>query len=329
MAEVDRRHGPIITMPTHDERDANWNDANVALCLREEIALLKDVWGSCMTTYDESTHHHLLNDLWAIALSGPFERISVRWQRLGFQSPDPVDDLRGIGAMGLAHLASFCASGAGAMAVRRVVRGDSSFPLAAASLNVSQLLCTHLHVLSGPVGGSSGTGGRTSLTQCSAETLRNAVRLQTSLLCLNPCATDSTQSTSLLALMHTQLLRNLFDRWETTSLTDGREAGARLLHAFPSMLAQTREHMQHALANTPGPWSVRSVLVALRVDNAAESGVVYRCTRAIGAVPGMPQGMSVKAVHWLQPPCPPSLYRLAVSMLASLLLVGAPPAARA
>lgn len=309
-----------VQFDTHDEG------------LNEELALLSEVWGSC-EQYNELAHKELLETLWSAAFSGPFERTSSRWESLGFQGADPSNDLRGVGATGLAHLLDFCKSGTGAEAVRRVTRGESSFPLAAASLNVTHTLCAHLHVLRTFGAGSAGATPRAGLyTLCSTNTLRNAVRLQ--LAC-------GLESTSLLSLIHSQLLRRLFDQWEgrfgtAASLQGGSRAdqgstkGAALM-AFPPMLAEGAEHMRATLARAKGPWDMRKLLIELRggesacVDGRAESASAWSGVASSRRL----VGLSARSAG-LGSSCPPSLMGMVAGMVASLLVAfGAPPTSRA
>ncbi|KAL3912419.1 MAG: hypothetical protein SGPRY_008343, partial [Prymnesium sp.] len=127
---------------------------------------------SCAVEFDERFHKPLLRELWQSAFPHiPFERISTRWEELGFQSVEPTKDLRGAGVTGLSHLLHFCSSSGNLEMVRR---GNSQFPLAVASLNVTLILCAHLNLLSLP------SSGACKIARCSESTLRNFMRLHDS-----------------------------------------------------------------------------------------------------------------------------------------------------
>lgn len=289
-------------------------------CGREELALLSyiaEVWGGCMP-YEEVAHERLLVDLWRTAFGkSAFERHSPKWASgLGFQGCDPCTDLRGVGVVGLEHLLAFCRSGAGSVVITKVSHGASTFPLAAASLNVSMMLCAHMRLFE--------PTGRAAPPQCSLETLKHAVRLQLSVALDPAVAIDdgferltsggltSTRAprVSLLTLMHAQLLRRLFDQWETATHADEVDVGAQVLRHFPSLLAESAWHMQRALASLPGPWEMRTLLVALR--GVEERGGDGRCAS--------------RWINWVerQQSCPQALHRMAAAAIASVLLFGVP-----
>lgn len=210
----------------------------------------------CAELFDERRHEYLLRDLWQRAVPGePFSRFSHRWEEvLGFQTEDPARDLRGARALGLRQLVRFCSSGN----LGVVRRGESRFPLAAASLNVTLMLCNHLGLLTNPAGGAS------AITPCSEDTLRNFMRLHSSLAGDGELQTGGAASSSaLLDMMHEQALRWLLDRWERLAFPPDAPAGRRLM-CFPRLLTELRGHVHATLANAHGPWSLGSILVALR-----------------------------------------------------------------
>lgn len=289
--------------------------------MREELeilGLLGDAWGSC-DPFDEAAHGELLVDLWHAAFGNEtaFERRSSRWETIGFQSSDPVTDLRGCGALGLQHILDFVKSGAGAATVRQCQSGALRFPLAAASLNVTLMLAVHFNMTApAPVSAHP--------PPCSMKTLQNAVRLQLSTWLDAPASHSScdedgfsrltcgaTRATSLLALMHAQLLRRLADRWAAeTSHLDAAASGAHLLMHFPKQLAETREHMVSALARVAAPWDVRTVLVALRAADPPQRDVRVVAARAWTVL--------TTSRRPLNRPCP-SFFRLASAAFTSML----------
>lgn len=154
---------------------------------------------SCAVEFEEHFHEPLLRELWHSAFPHiPFERISTRWEELGFQSVEPTKDLRGAGVTGLSHLLHFCSSSGNLEMVRR---GNSQFPLAVASLNVTLILCAHLNLLSLP------SSGACKIARCSESTLRNFMRLHDS--CAKNTRPDGrlTTSSTCLDLIHEQSLR--------------------------------------------------------------------------------------------------------------------------
>mmetsp|Transcript_36678 Transcript_36678/g.91355 ORF Transcript_36678/g.91355 Transcript_36678/m.91355 type:complete len:310 (+) Transcript_36678:24-953(+) len=210
----------------------------------------------CAELFDEARHDHLLRDLWHRAFPHEaFSRFSVFWEVLGFQSDDPVRDLRGARALGLKHLVHFCSGGN-----FEVVRHSRlPFPLAAVSLNVTLMLCSHLGLLAMPARGTA------AAPHCSDEVLRNFIRLHAATS--SQFGVDTSASTSpampLMALMHEQCLRWLFHRWQKLSRSHAIP-GRRRIMSFPIVLGELRTHLQHVLDGAQAPWSLGSILVALR-----------------------------------------------------------------
>lgn len=208
--------------------------------------------------FDECSHGPLLRSLWRSAFTSdcPFERHSEKWLEIGFQTEDPVRDLRGTGALGLRLLHHFCCS-SGAAIVHLAVGGRSApaerFPLAAASLNVTQMLCSHLGMLDAPAGGAGG-----ALPRCSERVLDAVLQLQATLPSgptapvLSDVEDGTALSPSILELMHEQLLCWLHRRWQLlpAAAVDGaaRQPGApSKLMQFPQMLSALAVHLQRAL----------------------------------------------------------------------------------
>lgn len=220
----------------------------------------------CAASYVNETHESLLRELWDLAFPGtPFARASSRWEELGFQTEDPERDLRGAGVIGLKQLIHFCRSSGNLAVVRR---GQTAFPLASASLNVTLVLCAHLWLLAAPAGGAC------AISQCSEEVKRCFERLHVSSVSSISDASDPesgqmlTSSGSACAdLMHEQCLRWLFERWEGIDAT--LPLGYRLMQ-MPQLLRELREHLSRTLGRMPSPWSLQSVLVALRAGGVAE-----------------------------------------------------------
>lgn len=207
-----------------------------------------------------------LSKLWRLAFpKQPFQDSSSDWLLLGFQSEDPKRDLRAAGLVGIRQLTHFCRS-SGHAAFLCCTRSHSDFPLAVASLNVSLLVMQHF-------GLCTTSGGSVALPPCSDTTLRHAARLQLAL----PSGSD----VSLLDLIHEHLTRWLYDRWQEVSA--GQQPTALLLlNKFPQLLRAAGERLQYGLAQVPLPWSLASVLIALREErqplrDADEDGAACAC----------------------------------------------------
>ena len=229
----------------------------------------------------------------------PFARFSHRWETvLGFQTDDPVRDLRGARALGLKQLVHFCTGSSGAN-LEIVKKSRTSFPLAVASLNVTLVLTSHLGLLSTPAGGAGAT------PQCSEETLRNFLRLHNALSADGHQAGDDSTSTAL-DLMHEQCLRWLLDRWEKLEMPSGTPHGLRLMQ-FPRLLDALREHVQCTLASVSAPWSIGSVLVALRQGsrNDVPPALEPKSSKSWSVGPGMTRAIGLAVlVAWWCPPVP-------------------------
>jgi len=260
--------------------------------LDEEVhgPLLQALQTQCVEPFDESAHGPLLHALWRAAFAGEYSRTSDKWISLGFQTEDPARDLRGAGALGLRQLLRFCMSG-GIGVMRTVTRerttrhASSTFPLAAASLNVSLMLCSHFRLV-------TSAGGAGAVAPCSDATLRKLLSFQqtlgmvasTSPLPNAPAASPvegsevaerrESQGVSQLAgldLMHEKLLLRLYDAWVALP------PGPPKLMRFPMLLAELRQHLRSSCAGTPGAWSIgpTSVLAALRAPSSD-----HRCASA-------------------------------------------------
>jgi len=239
-------------------------DSIPSLLLDEsDPASVLDPIGGCKRAND--TLQPELSTLWRLAFpKQPFQDISSDWLRLGFQSEDPKRDLRAAGLIGIRQLTHFCLT-SGHAAFLSCTRSQSDFPLAAASLNVSLLIMQHF-------GLCTTSGGSAALPPCSDTTLRHAARLQLAL----PSGSD----VSLLDLIHEHLTRWLYDRWKAVSV--GSQTGLLLLNKFPQLLRAAGERLQYGLAQVPAPWSLASVLLALREERqlwryADEDGAACAC----------------------------------------------------
>jgi len=223
--------------------------------------------GEC---FDDAKHGPLLERLWAAAhptLS--FEgRTSTEWLVLGFQQEDPTLDLRGVGVFGLRQLVRFCGGSGhrGAEAVREVSAGKSSFPLAAMSLTVTQMLCSHLGLLAQPAGGVG------ALVTCTDSVFHEAWRLQIAL----------GEDLSLVDLIHEQLLCRLHDEWQNL-VAGSALAPSTLMHYCPALLRELGEHLTSTLeASVAAPTDLASLLLALRQAPLPQQGL--SCWEAAGAL---------------------------------------------
>eukprot|EP00966_Prymnesium_polylepis_P064776 1502576-Prymnesium_polylepis.1 len=148
----------------NDDEEARcplWTDAwSGTSCMQAEVLdeevhlpMLRALQAQCVEPFDELAHGSQLEDLWrAAGFPAEWSRLSERWICLGFQTDDPARDLRGAGAIGLRQLLRFCRSG-GVGVTRRITsqrtttHASSCFPLAAASLNVTLMLCSHFRLV--------------------------------------------------------------------------------------------------------------------------------------------------------------------------------------
>lgn len=195
--------------------------------------------------FDEEIHESLLRRLWTSSFPAcPYARISQHWLAIGFQSADPTRDIRGVGTLGLRHLARFCEAG-GLSLVRQVSQGLSSFPLATASLNVTQMLCSHLGLLSAQGRVAGGVG---ACSTCCDAVFLEAWRLHCGL----------PDGTSLVDLLHEHMTLRLFDDWQRLSSTLPTP-----LMEFPRLLNELGEHMTRTLARTERD-DLASLLLAMR-----------------------------------------------------------------
>lgn len=186
-----------------------------------------------------------LETLWLIAFPDQmFLPDSLEWLKLGFQTSDPTKDLRAAGLTGLRQLIHFCQS-TGACPLHLVLTSQTSFPLSIASLNIT-LLLLQFFGLCNPSGGSG------AIEQCSDATMRCAKRLQLTL-----------PGVCLLDIIHSHLCRNLFDRWRMLEASLKRP----ILFEFPALLRAVGQHLQHSVTRLPEPWSLSSVLLAIRTDS--------------------------------------------------------------
>ena len=97
------------------------------------------------TAYDgaDAEHERLLRRLWACGFGadGPAcELVSERWVHLGFQTPDPTKDFRGMGLLGLTHLVYFGETFPDVFHRLVAAQRKRDYPLACAGINVTSLL---------------------------------------------------------------------------------------------------------------------------------------------------------------------------------------------
>ena len=281
-------HDASRTDETDNSRDrTNSSLVDEALSARADEAPLEMLELSRLRSesceaFDEVVHNLLLRRLWSATFgTEKYSRISERWEELGFQSSDPVRDLRGSGALGLRQLVHFMES-SGAV-VNNALLG---FPLAVASFNVSQMLCCHLQLLTSPAGGAG------AVPHCSDMTLRNFLRLHCHIGC-QLCPSDT--RTLLIDLMHEQLVRRLFSSW-------GRSAHLCTPPSpmcFPGLLADLSKHMQGCLTGLRAPWSMHGALLALRdlhPDIPSASGPGVAVDQAYSSLPTVVRILSVAAL---------------------------------
>ena len=123
----------------------------------------------------------------------------------------------------------------------------AAFPLAAASLNVSLMLCSFFRLL------TSAAGGAGAVAPCSDATLRKLLSFHNLLAPVegSACALD---------LLHEKCLLRCWDAWEALP------ADTVKVMRFPTILADLSEHITQTCAATPGPWSIgpNSILYTLR-----------------------------------------------------------------
>ena len=213
----------------------------------------------------ESTHEDLLCKLWTTVFDEPFARRDPRWIDLGFQTEDPVLDLRGVGVVGLRLLSHFCQSRpAIACSCISPCEAAGRFPLAAASLNVTLMICSHLRLLDTPASGIC------SLPPCSEETNRILLELHHS-LSIEP--SSSCSRAGVLELLHEHSLCALYRRWEHLDSQTSSRPPKLLL--FPRLLTDLSLHIQQALRLLPSPCTPQMLLIALDDDR---SSCHFSCT---------------------------------------------------
>jgi hypothetical protein len=146
---------------------------DVRLPVDVEICVLEQLQAEIFTAYDRSCsdHEDLLRRLWSACQSSSdsvedsarFQREGVFWKDIGFQQADPATDIRGGGLLALRSLVFFVEnfpSIALAMIASRKNRvvGEgatavySSYPWAAAGINLTRMLCQIFDVIT-PAGG--------------------------------------------------------------------------------------------------------------------------------------------------------------------------------
>lgn len=243
--EIKGKLGPRLSLTTQEQQ------------LHDALSL------AAVERYDDgcAKHRDLLCSLWVQGRLGTrdcFEAVSPVWQRLGFQQPNPTQDLRGAGMLGLRQMHHFCERGGALEVVMRAeaegrMEGGAPFPLAAASLNVTHLLASHLRLL-------PGCAYATGAPRCSESTWRNFL-----------CFSIDVQPASAVDLMHAELLRALAEHWR-----EMQRPGLTPLHLALSLSAVS-EHMQAVLARASAPWEMSSILLGLRSCSAALSSAHNSC----------------------------------------------------
>jgi len=231
---------------------------------------------------------HLLGALWESAGLGPgFSMLSRRWMELGFQSSRPCDDFRGVGLLGLRQLLHFAQAKNGGLAMLHEwnrsppIAGSqfrsackqhanvASFPVAAASLNVTHMLVTHLQLREAP------GGGQTATPPCSHAVLQRFLRLQHHTLLLT--GEGSPPLAGALDLIHAELLRWLAARWRSM-----QEDGPLSPMHFPLALRAMQQHCIRTLERAEAPWDLSQLLISLRTGgplgrNAMDTQSSERC----------------------------------------------------
>lgn len=171
------------------------------------------------------------------------------------------------------------------------------FPLASASLNVSQILCDHLQLLRT----ASASMVSKVVVPCSSVTLRSFAEashsLEHSVLRQHSAAfkivtaggqegkanhtkqeqrhgaplLDRDGYIPLLDRMHAQLLLRLYDQWQTLRYSRRRNSRMPMHMEFPRLLRALSVHMQRTLRDQPLVWDVQQVLTALHGHQARPS----------------------------------------------------------
>lgn len=194
--------------------------------------------GQAQMCFDATSEEHikLLMELWILAFDEPFERRGERWGELGFQSKDPVSDLRGAGHMALSHLTSFLAT----VGRSFIAQQPANFPLSLASFSCTAMLCRYLRLH--PTIIFPGCDDH----HASPSTRGNFFRLHAQCV-----------GRDVLQLIHARLLQRLAQTWErmqtpTTTIMD-----------FQIALRSTFTHLHQALTATPRPWQLSTLVETL------------------------------------------------------------------
>mmetsp|Transcript_1552 Transcript_1552/g.4639 ORF Transcript_1552/g.4639 Transcript_1552/m.4639 type:complete len:278 (-) Transcript_1552:35-868(-) len=100
--------------------------------------------------YSNETHREQLMRLWDVLcpdqdFPGPK---SDAWKAVGFQSADPLSDLRAAGSLGVEHMVYLCENHR--EFVEGVMSRDWGYPFAASALNITYLLCGFLGLYDTP-----------------------------------------------------------------------------------------------------------------------------------------------------------------------------------
>eukprot|EP01048_Picozoa_sp_COSAG05_P024538 COSAG05_NODE_5817_length_1080_cov_3.547074_1_plen_190_part_01 len=114
----------------------------------EELLVLQSLSGAMRQQYNPELHQRDFQTIHdAFFPDQEFVAVGTVWKAIGFQSPDPVKDLRGAGTLGLSQLAYFVTrhpAKATAMHARISARRDrdgAAYPFAAAGINITRAVC--------------------------------------------------------------------------------------------------------------------------------------------------------------------------------------------
>jgi len=121
---------------------------------------------STQIKFDIEKHEHLLKQLHSLCDVGEYEAVGPSWKECGFQSGDPISDIRGGGTLCLENLIYFLSTSSNiSLNMRRlrsnralvIVNGDTvveDYPWAAASISITRLLANQM-CLTDPLRGST------------------------------------------------------------------------------------------------------------------------------------------------------------------------------
>ena len=199
------------------------------LVLKDLKSTLQKLKQDAQKLYNPIAHEELLKTIWKNYLPNmTFQNNSAQWIRIGFQQDDPSADLRGCGYLALYQLCQFSK----VCPLHTLPHNNFvKLPLAAASFNVTHVLCTHLQLVP----------KQTKVQCCQPTTLAHFLRLTEE---YNDAIHD----------MHTHLLLALARIWAGM-----QRPGLSPMH-FPQAMKVCNTHLESALKKTKPPWKLRDML---------------------------------------------------------------------